>query len=101
MSEYKMPERQPNDGAVSVSRPSIGADEIWISVENGNHTSTLRMSPYNAWRVLGLLSCMLGLPLVKAAAKASGADLSGKPFESAMKKIAEDAAKKRNRSRPR
>lgn len=33
----------------------------------------------------------------KAAAKASGADLSGKPFESAMKKIAEGATKRRQK----
>jgi len=36
----------------------------------------------------------------RAAAKASGADLSGKPFESAMKKIAKVAATKRQQMRP-
>lgn len=36
----------------------------------------------------------------KAAAKASGAELSGKPFDSAMKKIAAAAASKREKKPP-
>lgn len=63
-----MPERQPTDGAVSVNRPAKGM--IGITASTDGQLETLRMSEFNAWRVFGMLSLFLGLPLPKAVGKA-------------------------------
>lgn len=70
MSDEKlvMPARQPTDGPVSVNRPAEG--ELAISVETGGEIHTIRMSEYNAWRVFGMMSIMLGIPLGAEARKA-------------------------------
>lgn len=65
--QLKMPERQPDDGPISVIRPTDGV--VSISVETGSRLSAVTMSEYNAWRVLGALSVVLGVPLSKAASK--------------------------------
>ena len=65
---YEMPPRQTIDGPVSVDRPDPGW--IGITVETNDTPARVTMSEYNAWRVFGLLSVMLGLPLSKVVSKA-------------------------------
>lgn len=64
----KMPDRQPEDGAMGVNR--IGDGRIGIEVTDHGKHSAIAMSEYNAWRVFGALSLILGIPLTKAAGKA-------------------------------
>lgn len=65
----KMPDRQPRDGAVSVTRGADG-EGICIAVTDSGEEQGLHMTDYNAWRILGMLSVMLELPLSKASSKA-------------------------------
>lgn len=67
MTKYKMPERQPGDGDVKIRRHP-GAIEV--EVTTCHKTESIMMSEYNAWRLFGMLSCMLDLPLPKAVGKA-------------------------------
>lgn len=64
----KMPSRQPKDGAVAVSR--LDSDFIALDATYGGDKESLVVSEYNAWRLFGLLSVMLGLPLTKKVSKA-------------------------------
>lgn len=66
----KMPQRQPLDGPISVTRMGDNHEEICISVTNNDQARGVVMSEYNAWRVLGALSVILGVPLSKTASKA-------------------------------
>lgn len=63
-----MPERDPDDGPVSISRPSKGL--VQISCSMGGEVSSVVMSEHNAWRILAMLSVLLELPLSKAAQRA-------------------------------
>lgn len=67
--KFQMPERHLEDGVVVVRR-ATEFDTIEVSVERANCFETLRMSEYNAWRLLGCLSVLLGLPLSKEVGKA-------------------------------
>lgn len=67
MSELKMPERQHDDGPVSVR---IIGDVYMIEATQGRLHTHLECSEYNAWRILGALSVVLKVPLSKAAQKA-------------------------------
>lgn len=64
----KMPERGPGDGPVAVRRPTDG--EIAIAATTDGVEGCVVMSEYNAWRVFGMLSMMLGIPLPPATGKA-------------------------------
>ena len=59
----EMPERLDNDGGVKVS---LAEGYIVISAACGGKEESILVSPYNAWRIFGLLSVLLGLPLSKA-----------------------------------
>ena len=69
MSDYKMPEREPDDGAVNL---------IWMDFAGGKRKLFIEItgvggfavSPYNAWRLFGMMSVMLGLPLSRIVNKA-------------------------------
>lgn len=69
-TDLKMPARQPLDGPIEVRRMGDNHEEICIRVTNNDQARGVVMSEYNAWRVLGALSLLLGLPLSKAAQKA-------------------------------
>jgi hypothetical protein len=56
-----MPPRLPEDGAVTVEQ--AGDDRILVSVETAGVSTMLTMSPYNAWRVFGMLAVVLGISL--------------------------------------
>jgi len=60
-----MPERLPMDGAVSVDR--VDSDHLRIG-ESSSDTAVI-LSEYNAWRVFGMLSVMLGINLPSSIAK--------------------------------
>jgi len=65
----QQPTREPEDGAVSVRRETIdGRERILLSC--GEHQEGLELSPYNAWRIFGMLSIILELPLSKQVGKA-------------------------------
>jgi hypothetical protein len=64
----KMPARLPDDGLVRVSR--LGDDFIALDSTHAGKEESLVVSEYNAWRIFGLLSVMLHLPLSKAVNKA-------------------------------
>lgn len=63
--ELKMPERLPGDGAVKVEHLPNG--RVLLVAEGEGF---ITVSLYNAWRLLGMMSLILGLPLSKKAAKA-------------------------------
>lgn len=56
----QQPEREPDDGAVNIGRRG---GKLVVSVETGGLTHELVMSDFNAWRVFGMLSLMLGIEL--------------------------------------
>lgn len=64
----KMPERKPSDGPMGVSRP--GPEQITITATTDGEMQSITMSDYNAWRTLGVLAMMLGIPLSKEVGKA-------------------------------
>ena len=64
----KMPERKPSDGPMGVSSPS--EDEITITAMTNGEMQAVTMSKFNAWRTLGCLALMLGIPLSKDVGKA-------------------------------
>lgn len=64
---YQQPAQRDVDGAVSVCRPQ--SDTICIEVATNGVTESITMGGYNAWRIFGMLSVMLGLPLSKAVAE--------------------------------
>lgn len=64
----KMPARLPSDGAVAVTR--VDDHHLTASVTTNGTTETVIMSEFNAWRVFGMLSVMLGIPLPVALGKA-------------------------------
>ncbi len=61
-----MPERRDSDGGVKVSRVD---DYILIAVTSLGKEESILISPYNAWRVFGMLSVLLGLRLPRAMAE--------------------------------
>ncbi len=61
--KYKMPERLPEDGAVTVSR--LGEKFLTLRVETDGKEELITLSLFNAWRLFGSLSLMLNLPLNK------------------------------------
>ena len=63
-----MPPRQSDDGPVRVSRD--GPRHLVLDVTQDGQHSELRVSEYNAWRLFGMLSLMLQLPLPKAVVQA-------------------------------
>jgi hypothetical protein len=71
MKKLVMPEREPSDGAVRIGRtlPS-GSRMVFIEATHGGETECLRISEYNAWRILGMLSLVLEIPLTKEAQRA-------------------------------
>jgi hypothetical protein len=64
----EMPERLPTDGPVGVGRGKD--DTIRVDVSTAGVTQHLVMSEHNAWRVFGMLSLMLKIPLPSKTAKA-------------------------------
>lgn len=63
----KMPPREKSDGRVSVNRVD---DKIKIEVVTDGKTESATIGEYNAWRVFGMLSLMLDLPLPTNVGKA-------------------------------
>lgn len=73
MTVPKMPARRPEDGAVKVTR--LDGDFIALDSTWDGKAESLVVSEYNAWRLFGLLSLILGLHLpkkVSAAIKLGG-----------------------------
>ncbi len=69
MSRLVMPARKPVDGPAGIDRGD-GDGEIGITVEHGGQPQRIVMSEYNAWRVFGMLSVFLHIPLPSATGKA-------------------------------
>lgn len=67
MEKLVMPGREANDGPISVKRDGRG---IQVTVVNAGKQEMIDCSEYNAWRILGALSIMLGVPLSKEAQRA-------------------------------
>jgi hypothetical protein len=66
----KMPERTPVDGPVSLYIvDGTNHERLAISVTTDGREQIMIVTEHNAWRVLGLLSFMLKVPLSKAAEK--------------------------------
>lgn len=63
-----MPDRRMIDGAVEVL--AIDDDEILIAVTTNGDRQHMRIGRFNAWRVFGTLSVILGIPLPPATGKA-------------------------------
>ena len=71
--KLEQPARRPTDGMVEVQRmdnSTLGDDMINIRVTTGGEDHFITCSPFNAWRVFGMLSVMLGIPLPAATGKA-------------------------------
>lgn len=68
MDDLKQPERLPTDGAVEVRRE--GDDGIVLTVHSAGSAQSVFMSGYNAWRALGMMAIILGIPLGKKVGKA-------------------------------
>jgi len=66
VEDLKQPERLPEDGTVRIERTGNGGLMI---CEDGTHTAVI-LSEFNAWRVFGMLSLMLGIPLPAKVSKA-------------------------------
>jgi hypothetical protein len=62
-----MPQRQPEDGGVSVNL--LPGDRVGITI-GGPGGGTLSISDHNAWRLIGMLCFLLKVPLTRAAQKA-------------------------------
>ena len=67
-----MPERQPLDGRIEVRLDGDNHVCIVHTPLNaaGGLPDTLTLSNFNAWRVFGMLACMLHIPLTRAVSKA-------------------------------
>lgn len=65
---FKQAERLLGDGAVAVGRNAPG--HMTIDVTTGTTTQTITCSEFNAARLVGMLSLMLGIPMTKAVGKA-------------------------------
>lgn len=70
MPKLVMPERKPDDGPITVSLLGPNYDRVAISAEGPQGSSGLVISEYNAWRLFGMLSMILHIPLTKEAGKA-------------------------------
>lgn len=68
MKVFKMPDRQPEDGQVSIRRLLDGRLALSVTT-NGAEQFTI-LSEFNAWRIFGMLSLFLELPLLKHVSKA-------------------------------
>lgn len=64
---FKMPERLPTDGQVEVVRD--GDNHFVVVVVDEGMRHMLRLSHYNAARLVGALSVLAGIPLAKSVAK--------------------------------
>jgi hypothetical protein len=62
-----MPVREEGDGEVGVHRVN---GKIQVTVTTNGETQSVLMSEYNAWRIFGMLSVMVGLSLPSVIAKA-------------------------------
>jgi hypothetical protein len=62
---FKMAERTPADGPVSVTREG---DRIRVTAATDGNRESILMTEYNAARILGLLSLILEAPLSKSVA---------------------------------
>lgn len=67
MSLPIMPKRSPQDGPAGIERE---ADGLRLRAEDDGETETMFVSEFNAWRLFGMLSVMLGLPLAPKVSKA-------------------------------
>jgi hypothetical protein len=67
MEKLVMPEREASDGQIAVTRDGA---RIEVTVVNAGKQEMIDCSEYNAWRILGALSIILGVPLSKAAQRA-------------------------------
>ncbi len=56
---FKQADRHPDDGPISVNKLEGG--RISVTVSNGSEMGQLIMSEYNASRVVGALSLLLGI----------------------------------------
>jgi len=63
----KMPSRLPEDGGITIERGS--ENYLVIGVTNDGKPESIITSEYNAWRIFGALSLMLGIPLPSKTAK--------------------------------
>lgn len=60
-----MPARRPNDPGVSIRHNEIDDTwRLWVGDDG------VTFSPYNGWRLVGMLCLTLGIPLAKHVAKA-------------------------------
>ena len=57
----KQPARRPEDGAVNIRREDD--DHYTIEVTTNGVTQAVLASGFNAWRVVGMLAMMVGIPL--------------------------------------
>ncbi len=64
-----MPERETDDGEAAVR---WGAHQrcLVISVTTAGVPQMITLSPYNAWRIFGMMALLLGLPLSAKLGKA-------------------------------
>lgn len=98
-TKLQMPERKPTDGAVGVrrnyvegdaandetqrvdaavlgetvmtlSRPHDEIESITLTAVTDGIERAMTVSPHNAWRLLGMLSMILDVPMTPAAGKA-------------------------------
>lgn len=67
MADYEMPPRQPGDGHMGVER--VDDDHLRIYAVTEGQDQAIKVSDFNAWRLFGALSLMLGLPLPKNVSK--------------------------------
>jgi len=65
--ELVMPLRSERDGEVKVERPDD--DSLLIYVVDSGQAQSLTVSPYNAWRIFGMLAFLLGIQLPRELAK--------------------------------
>lgn len=63
-----MPDRKASDGSVAVSR--VGEDAIRIEVTTDGQIQVIECSRYNTFRLFGILSVMLEIPLPAKVGKA-------------------------------
>ena len=65
-----MPQREAGDGDVEIRLLERLPPIVEVRVTTDGRTDVLRISRYNAFRVVGALAVLLGIPLSRAAAKA-------------------------------
>lgn len=69
--KLEMPARGVSDGPVSIRRISIGpVERVILEATQSGKEQAMELSEYNAWRMFGMLSLMLGIPLPAHVGKA-------------------------------